>query len=101
MSPPKLNVRSQTDGVTPLQSSPALKRLQASLHDLIVIACQQSMLAPGNTFALSQLTFVSDEKSEGRFSMHFGALVKALELNVNIPLTLTLNVEQMEGSEWF
>ena len=78
---------------TSLLASPPLKRLQENLHDLIIIALEAYTQTPGNSYALTKLHYVSDEKHEGRFCMHFDGLVKDLEANVNTPLSLTFTVK--------
>lgn len=78
---------------TSLHASPPLKRLQENLQDLITIALEAYTRTHGNCYALTKLHYVSDEKHEGRFSMHFDALAKDLEANVNTPLSLTFTVK--------
>lgn len=79
--------------VTSLHASPPLKRLQENLQDLIIIALEAYTQTHGNSYALVTLHYVSDEKHEGRFSMHFDALAKDLEANVNTPVSLTFTVK--------
>jgi len=79
------------EGIT-LLASPPLKRLTNNLHDLITIALETYIKTRGSSFALTKLHYVSDEKHEDRFSMHFDALAKDLEQNVNTPLSLTFTV---------
>lgn len=83
----------KTHAGTSLLASPPLKRLQENLHDLIIVALEAYTKTHGNSFALTNLHYVSDEKHEGRFCMHFDGLVKDLEVNVNIPLSLTFSVK--------
>lgn len=78
---------------TNLRASPPLKRLQENLHDLIIIAYEAYTKTHGQSLSLVALHFVSDEKHEGRFCMHFDGQVKDLDLNVNTPLSLTFAVK--------
>lgn len=77
---------------TTLRASPPLRRLQVSLQDLILIALEAYTKTHGQSYALTTLHYVSDEKHAGKFCMHFDGLVKELEANANIPIQLTLNV---------
>lgn len=78
---------------TNLIASPPLKRLEANLHDLIIACWEAYTRTPGSSLALTKLHYVSDEKHEGKFSMHFDALVKDLDQNENTPASLTFTVK--------
>lgn len=84
------------DAATTLRASPPLRRLQASLQDLILIALEAYTKTHGQSYALTTLHYVSDEKRAERFSMHFDALARDLEQNACIPIQLTLNVRTGE-----
>lgn len=81
------------DDATTLQGSPPLKRLQENLHDLIIVSFEAFTQTRGLCLSLTKLHYVSDEKHEGRFSMHFDALVRAQGLADAIPLSLSFNVK--------
>lgn len=92
MSPTK-NPYTKTVDATNLRESSQLKRLRAHLHDLIIVALEAYTQTPGKSYSLVRLSYVSDEKHEGKFCMHLDGLVKDLEANANIPMSLTLSVK--------
>lgn len=81
------------DEDTTLVLSPTLKRLHNHLRDLIIVACETSMQAPSKSLCLTRLEYVSDEKREGKFSMHLNALVRERDRNAAIPIQLTIIAE--------
>lgn len=97
-SPGELLPRRTSVGLT-LISSPQSRRLQETLHDLIMLAYQQSTGHRGNSLSLSRLEYVSGEKNGAKYCMHLDALVKDHERNENTPLKVTLSAEVVECSE--
>lgn len=84
---------------TNLRASPPLRRLQANLQDLILVALEAYTKTSGQSYALVALHYANDEKHEGKFCMHFVGQVKDLERSANIPLTLELSVKI--GEEYY
>lgn len=94
-------MQSTINGGTTLIASPCLNRLQANLQDLIIIAYEAYTKAPGNLLRLDKLVYVSGEKLEDRYSMHFEGLVKDLAQNATttVNLTFTANING-ESYDW-
>lgn len=84
---------STTADATTLYASPQLRRLTENLHDLIIISLERYTKAPGNSFVLTRLEYVSGENNDARSYMHFDAQVKELGRLGNIPLRLSIIVE--------
>lgn len=85
-------------GGTTLIASPCLNRLQANLHDLIIIAYEAYTKAPGNLLRLDKLVYVSGERLEDKYCMHFEGLVKDLAQHgiTTVHLTFTASVGRAE-----
>lgn len=66
------------------------------LHDLITIAYERSTNRRSNSLHLSKLEYASGENSDGKFSMHFVALVKELNLPDAFPIRLVITVNREE-----
>lgn len=77
---------------TRLLSSPTLKRAQEILQQQIIAACERSTKRPGNSVSLVRFQFAYDENSDGKFCTHYDALVRDHHRHVDIPLTVTIAV---------
>lgn len=82
-----------TDEHIDLIGSPALRRLTRHLHDIIRIACEASTNTPSKSLYLTRLQYVSDEKLDGKFCMHFAALVREQDRADAITINLTFTAE--------
>lgn len=80
-----------SDG-TRLIATPALSRAGQLLQDLIIAAYERSTKRRGNSLSLTRLQFAFDENNGERCCTHFDILVKDLDLNESIPLTLIIAV---------
>lgn len=79
-----------------LYASPPSRRLQEHLHDLITIAYERSTNRRPRSLTLTRLEYASGENSDGKFSMHFVALVKELEAEDTLPIRLSITVNKEE-----
>lgn len=84
-----------SDGTT-LLPSPTLKRAQQIMQDLIIEAYERSTKHPGNSLTLVRFQFAYDEKSAEKSCTHFDVLVKDLDRNESVPLTLIIAVNPPE-----
>lgn len=84
---------STTDENLDLIASPPLRRLTRHLHDIIRIAFETSTNIPSKSLYLTRLQYVSDEKLDGKFCMHFAALVRDQEHGDAITINLTFTAE--------
>lgn len=93
------NSRKTISDGTRLIDSPCLRRATQILHDSIIEGYERSTNRPGNSLTLVRFQFAYEEKSEERSCMHFDVLVKDLDLNENVPLTviIAVNAPQFGG----
>lgn len=93
-APPGTLLKHQTAGRSTLVATPQSRRLMEHLHDLITIAYEHSTYRHSNSLHLTRLEYASGENSDGKFCMHFVALVKAANLDASVPLRLSITVKQ-------
>jgi len=87
-------LKSPTAGSSTLEHSPQLRRLTEHLRDLITIVYERSISRRMKSLTLIRLEYVSGEDRDGKFFMHFVALVKDREAAESIPLRLTITAER-------
>lgn len=95
-APPGSLLKSRTAGRSTLCTSPQSRRLMEHLHDLITIAYERSTNRRSNCLHLTKLEYASGENSDGKYSMHFVALVREQNLPENIPIRLHFTVSKEE-----
>lgn len=88
-----------SDGTT-LIASPCLKRAQQTLQDLIIRAYETSTKRPGNSLTLVRFQYACDENNGEKYCTHYDALVRDLDQNETIPLTVTIAVNSPELDNW-
>jgi len=84
---------SKIDEGSTLLATPPLARLHRHVRDLITIAYERSTRIPSKSLCLTKLEYVSDEKLDGKCSMHFVAQVREAGHADAIPVSLTITAE--------
>lgn len=79
---------------TTLQSSVALRRLHVRLQDLIIGTYERLTKTPSKLPYLEGLRHVCDESADGKFSMHFVALVRDLKVAGTTTIGLTITASE-------
>lgn len=85
-------------GIT-LSPSPPLRRLEANLQELIIIAYERSTNRLGSSLSLTKLEYVCGEKRDEKYYMRFDALVQALDHPGAFPLQVNISVEPTGSDE--
>lgn len=86
-------LQTTSDGTT-LIASPQLKRLHHVMQDLIIAAYEHCTNRPGNSLALTRLQFAYEENNGEKSCTHYDVLVRDLDLNETIPLSLIIAVNK-------
>lgn len=95
-APPGSLAKPQTSAHSTLLVSPLSRRLTAHLQDLITIAYERSTNRRSNSLNLIKLEYASAVQHEGKFCMRLNALVRELDLDDTVPLTVIFTVDTQE-----
>lgn len=86
--PHSLHEQTTSDGTT-LIPSPQLRRMQHVMQDLIIAAYERCTNRPGKSLVLVGFQYAYDDENGEKCCTHYDALVRDLDRNESIALTLT------------
>jgi len=94
--PPGTLLKRLPASASTLSHSPLSRKLQEHLHDLIAITYERSTNRRCNCLHLERLEYVLGENLDGKYSMHFAALVKEANHPEYVPLKVTITASKEE-----